>query len=273
MPAAALALALAAAFVHALWNLLLARARDPEAATAVALLVSVLAFAPAAAASWRVEAEALPYVLGSGALQLAYFALLAAAYERSELSLVYPLARGLAPVLVLATSVAVLGAGASVQQAAGVVVVAVGILLVRGLRRGPSAGVAFGLVIAACIASYTLVDKRGIEHASPIAYLELLMLGPSVAYAAAVAGWKGLPALRAALTPSAVVAGIASFGAYVLVLLALRLAPAAPVAAVREASVVVATALAIPVLRERVGPVRLAGAAAVFGGIALLGLD
>ncbi|HEX2045113.1 MAG TPA: hypothetical protein VHF23_05750, partial [Gaiellaceae bacterium] len=113
MSAAALLLALAAAFVHALWNLLLARARDPEAATAVALVVAVVAFAPVAAAVWEVDARAWPYMGGSAAVHLVYFVLLAAAYLRAELSLVYPLARGLAPVLVLVVAVAALGAGAS----------------------------------------------------------------------------------------------------------------------------------------------------------------
>src|SRR5438067_850327 len=101
MPVTALVLALTAAFVHALWNLLLARARDTEAATAVALLVAVVAFAPVAAVAWRVDWAVWPFVVATGAFELAYFALLAAAYRRSELSLVYPLARGTAPVLVL----------------------------------------------------------------------------------------------------------------------------------------------------------------------------
>src|SRR5215210_1933368 len=101
MPLSALSLALAAAFLHALWNLLLARARDTQAATAVALLVAVAAFAPAAAQTWRVEPSVWPYLVASSCLELAYFALLAFAYGRAEMSLVYPLARGSAPVLVL----------------------------------------------------------------------------------------------------------------------------------------------------------------------------
>jgi hypothetical protein len=94
----ALGLALAAAGLHALWNLLLARERDTEATVAVSLVVFVVALAPLAAATWRVEGAAVPYIVASGALELAYIALLAAAYRRFELSLVYPLARGLAPV-------------------------------------------------------------------------------------------------------------------------------------------------------------------------------
>ena len=117
VPATALALALAAAFVHALWNLLLARARDPEAATAVALLVSIVAFAPVAVFTWDADLDVWPFTIGTGALQLTYFVLLAAAYRRSSLSLVYPVARGVAPVLVLVVGVAVLGKTTSLGQA------------------------------------------------------------------------------------------------------------------------------------------------------------
>ena len=273
MPVSALLLALAAACVHAFWNILLARARDPEAATAVALVVAVVAFAPAAAVLWRADGEVWPYIAGSGAFELAYFALLAAAYRRAELSVVYPLARGTAPVLVLLVAATALGAGHSAGQIGGVCLVACGILLVRGLRRpAASTGVAFGLTIACCIAGYTLIDNSGIEHANPIAYLELSMVGPTLVYAAGVGAWKGLPALRVEVTAATVAAGVAMFGAYALVLAALERAAAAPVAAVRETSVVIAAALARLVLKERVGPARLAGAVLVAGGVALLSL-
>ena len=79
MPLDALALALGAAVLHALWNLLLARERDTEAATAVALISLVAVLLLPAALTWRVESAAVPYVIGSAALELAYVGLLAAA--------------------------------------------------------------------------------------------------------------------------------------------------------------------------------------------------
>jgi drug/metabolite transporter (DMT)-like permease len=273
MPVSAFLLALAAAFVHALWNILLARARDPEAATAVALVVAIVAFAPFAAVVWDADAAVWPYILGSSAFELVYFALLAAAYRRAALSVVYPLARGLAPVLVLVFGITALGAASSAPQAAGVCLVGVGVLLVRGFGRQPDPiGAIFGVSIACCIAAYTLIDNRGIELAGPITYLELSMFAPSIAYAAGVVAAKGLPAVRAEVNVASVVAGISTFGAYALVLAALERAAAAPVAAVRETSVVIATAGAGLFLRERVGAVRLGGAALVAGGVALLGL-
>jgi drug/metabolite transporter (DMT)-like permease len=268
----ALALALAAAFVHALWNLLLARARDIEAATAVALVVAVAAFAVPGAVFWRIDGRVWPYVAASAAFELVYFSLLATAYRRAEFSVVYPIARGSAPVLVLLVAVVVLGSSTSWQQVAGVVLVAVGIVLVRGVGGGTRVGVAFGLAIGCCIAAYTLVDKHGIRYANPLAYLELSMIPPTIVYAAAVAAAKGPGALRAEVNLSTVLAGLAVFGAYALVLAALERAPAASVAAVRETSVIIATALAGVLLKERVGRTRLAGAVAVVVGIGLLSL-
>ena len=134
--------------VHASWNLLTARAADSVAGTAVALVAGALVLAPIAAVTGHVGAAALPYAAASVAFELAYFALLATAYDRAPLSLVYPLARGTAPVLVLLVSVLALGVGLSAAQAAGVGLVAVGVLLVRGLRARPAASdvmLAFGV--------------------------------------------------------------------------------------------------------------------------------
>lgn len=261
MSGTALALALGAAALHAGWNLLLAGSRDTLATLAVALTASVVVAAPVAALTWEVEAEAVPYIAGSAALELVYFFALAAAYTRYDLSLVYPVARGGAPVLVLLGALA-LGRLPSAAEAAGVLVVAAGVMLVRG-RLG---NVLPGLAIAALIAGYTIVDNAGIEHAHPIAYLELVLAPVALAALLAVPRAR----LRAALTPAAATAGIAGFAAYALVLAALERAPAAPVAAVRETSVVIAVALAATFLGERVTRARLAGAVAVAGGVALL---
>ena len=98
---------------------------------------------------------------------------------------------------------------------------------------------------------------------TPIAYLELTMLIPMVGYAGAITHVKGIRGLRAAARPSAFVAGIATFVAYACVLAALERAPAASVAAVRETSVVIATALSAFVLKEHVTRWRFVGACVV----------
>lgn len=271
MPLSAFLLALGAAFVHALWNLLLARARDPEAAAAVALLSAVVLFAPVLAFAWELEAEAWPYIAASSGLELLYFALLGAAYRRAEVSVVYPLARGVAPVLVLVVGALALGAESTAAQALGVCLVGLGVLLVRGLRRPAApAGVLFGLAIACSIAAYTLVDNEGIRFANAATYLELTLIAPALGYAAGLAWLRGGAALRAEARAASVAVGVGMWVAYGLVLAALARAEAAPVAAVRETSIVIATVGAALVLHEQVGRVRLAGAVLVVIGVALL---
>jgi drug/metabolite transporter (DMT)-like permease len=265
VPASALALALAAAVVHAVWNMLLAGARDSQAATAAAMAAGCLFFAPVAAAAWDVRAGAVPWVAASAALELAYFALLAVAYSRSELSAVYPLARGSAPVIVLIVSAVALGASLSSGQVTGVLLVGGGVLLVRGVGRGEPL---LALAVGAAIAGYTLVDKEGLRHAGPLPYLELVLVVPAVVYGAFI----GTGRLRESLGWRTAVAGIGMFAAYGLVLAALSLAPAAPVAAVRETSIVIATLLGGLVLHEAVGRARLAGAGVIVAGVAAIAL-
>ena len=272
MPLDALGLALAAAVLHAGWNVFVRASADVEARTTVALALSVLLFAPAAAATWSVHAAAAPYVVASAALEAAYFVLLVAAYRRRELSVVYPVARGSAPVLVLVGSAVLLGRAVSAAEAAGVCLVAAGVLLVRGLRQG-AAGIPVGLAIGCAIASYTLVDKEGLRHAAPLPYLELVLAPVAAAAVLSLVLRRGVAPLQAELSLPTLAAAAGSFGAYLLFLFALRLAAAPAVAAVRETSVLFAAVLAAVFLRERVTPPRLAGAAAVAGGVALLALS
>src|SRR5947207_5149873 len=166
MPVDALVLALGAAALHAIWNLLLVREPDTEAATAVAVATLVVVLVFPAALTWRVERDAVPYIAGSAALELAYIGLLAAAYRRFDLSVVYPVARGLAPVLALVLTVLVTLNGPSAGEVCGVLAVAAGGLLVRGRNSGAIAagGLAAGAVVAGTIAGYTVVDRYGIHR-------------------------------------------------------------------------------------------------------------
>jgi drug/metabolite transporter (DMT)-like permease len=263
VPADALALALAAAVVHAVWNVLLAGARDVQAATAVALLLGTVLFAVPAALERSLSDAAVPYLAVAAGLQAVYIGLLAAAYARTEMSVIYPVARGSAPVFVLVATTP------SLVQALGVLVVVAGVIAVRGWRR-PASGADLGLALAigACIAAYTVVDSHGVDHAGAVTYLELELGLSALLYA----GWlaaRGV-ALRPAVGLRTLAAGAGTFGAYGLTLGALQLAPAAAVAAVRETSVVFGVLFAAVALRERVTAARLAGAVVVAAGVALV---
>jgi drug/metabolite transporter (DMT)-like permease len=271
MPAAALLLALLSAVSSAVWNLLVKQSSDTAAVTAVAVAIGVILFSPSLAFG-RVPAAAWPFIGASAALELGYMVLLATAYRRAELSLVFPLARGLAPVLVLLIGLVALHTPASTGELAGVLLVAVGAVAVRGIRlAGGFADTGIALLIAVCIAGYTLVDKRGVSLASPAAYLEVVMALLALPYLAFVARSRGgLQSLRRELRPRTALISVGIIGGYDLVLYGLRLAAAAPVAAVRESSVVIGTALAAIVLRERVGPARFCGACLVAAGVTVL---
>jgi drug/metabolite transporter (DMT)-like permease len=267
----ALVLALGAAFLHALWNLLVAGSKDSQAATAIASLSGVVVFSPVVLLTFDARPEALPWLLVSSALVLLYLWLLGVLYERAELSVAYPVARGLAPVIVLVVGWLFLAARATELQALAVVLVAAGVMFVRGLRgRAGRRDTALAVAVAACIAGYTLVDKTGIQYASPLTYMALVTLPSGIVLVARAWRRCGVAELRTHVTPSAVLAGVGMFLAYTLVLAALTIAPAAPVAAVRESSVVMATAMGAIFLRERVGRVQFLGAVAVAVGVALL---
>jgi drug/metabolite transporter (DMT)-like permease len=276
---AALAFALGAAFLHALWNVLLAGSRDSVAATGALLLFGAVLLAPAALVAGGVSSSAVPFIAASAALELAYFGLLARAYRGGELGVVYPVARGSAPVLVLGAAVLGLGKGVSALAAVGVVLVAGGVLLLGLSSVGPetrhmrdaggphSRDLLLGLAIGVAIAGYTLVDSEGLGHADPLPYLFLIAAVCAVAYNGALVLSGRAQELREAMSGRMLATAAATVGSYAMVLAALELAPAAPVAAVRESSIVIAALMAWLFLGEER---RLTGAVVVAAGVALI---
>jgi drug/metabolite transporter (DMT)-like permease len=226
-----------------------------------------------------VSSSAVPFIAASAALELAYFVLLARAYRGGELGIVYPVARGSAPVLVLGAAVLGLGKGVSVLAALGVILVAGGVLLLGLSSVGPqmrhmrdaggphSRDLLLGLAIGVAIAGYTLVDSEGLDHADPLPYLFLIAAVCAVAYNGVLVLSGKAPELRAALDGRALGTAVATVGSYAMVLAALQMAPAAPVAAVRESSIVIAALMAWLFLGEER---RLGGAALVAAGVAAI---
>lgn len=268
MPLSALALVLCAAVIHASWNTLLAGARDSRASTNLALLFGSLVLTPVAIATWHVEAEALWYLIPSAFLEIVYVLLLGAAYDHAELSLVYPIARGVSPVTALVLSFAIGGHPGPVG-AVGALLVGIGVFALRGLGRR---GLAFGLSLGMIVGVVTLIDHEGVRHAGMFPYL-LIVTAPSAVVAVGREIARGrTTALRSEVTVRTALAGLGFCTTYSLVLAALRLAPAASVAAVRETSIVVAVALGAIVLKEPVTRRRFAAACIVAAGAALAAL-
>ena len=238
-----------------------------QAATAATFLISVALALPFAVAFWHAEPSVWPWALASTVLETVYVIALALAYRVGEVSFVYPLTRGIAPVLVLAFGVAVLGRHVSAAEIAGVLLVAAGVVAVRGLGvHGDALALLLTATLAATIAAYTMVDRVGIHRAGALTYFVLTLAGPCLVYPPLV----GARAIRRELGWPVAVAGVANLGSFVFGLLALRHGSAAAVLAVRSSSVVIATLLAGRLLAERVSRTRLAGSVLVFAGIALL---
>lgn len=252
--------------------MLLAGSRDTAAATAGLLSWGIALLAVPALLTGGVSAEAVPFIAASAGLELVYFVLLARAYAGGELSVVYPVARGSAPVVVLVFSAIALKESVPLGAVVGVLAIAAGVVLV-GLgafhfrfameSAQPRRDLLFGLAIGAVIASYTVVDSEAVERADPIAYLALVVAPCALVYPLVTRTRPDL-GVRTALTAAA------TFGAFLMVLAAFRLAPAAPVAAVRETSVVIAALFAAVFLHEAVGVRRVAGALCVVAGVAAI---
>jgi uncharacterized membrane protein len=284
LPALAAAVVLFSALLHATWNLLLSKVPRGLDTTAVALVIGLVAWTPIALARWRVEPAVWPYVLTSGALELIYFAALTLAYSKAPAHAVYPVARGLAPTLLL--PVVALGGGRIAPIAGiGVLAVTCGVLLTaRGETDRRS--VLYAVPVALCIAGYTYVDALGLRHADPAPYLWLTMVITATALVAArVVRGRGVGPLRAQLRLSTFVLGVGVYAAYGLTLVALSIvsvAQAPAVAALRETSILFLLGLSWLAGRRASGgdpelavPARptastAAGAVLVLGGVAVL---
>jgi drug/metabolite transporter (DMT)-like permease len=281
----ALSLVLTAAVLHALWNLA-AKQVAIDGVTFVYLYVigSVVLWVPVAVV-WVLVAHDHPSWtwLYAGALTAAfhtvYQLVLQRGYERGDLNLVYPLARGTGPLVTFVFAVTVLGERPSTVAFVGVLAVVTGVLVISsggagGEHRGSTrAGVLWGVGTGVAIAAYTLWDSHSVTdlHVPPVPYfvlgLTLQIPGLTVLLGRRHAALRD--AWRQTRGPVITVAVLSPL-AYVLVLRALQLAPVSLVAPARESSIVVGALLGWWVLKEPSPGRRLVGAVVVLAGIVAL---
>jgi len=223
----------------------------------------------------QIALQAVPYILGSSLIHLAYYALIARAYRYGELSVAYPIMRGLAPLIVtLVASVFIEPIGP--HAFVGVCVLALGIVSLGfdGIRYH-RAGVGAAVANAFAIAGYTLFDGLGSRvSGEPATYVcWILVGGGSITVAGQLArhGPEVVESL-AARWPLALAGGAMSYGAYAIALWAMTFAPIGAVAAVRETSVLFATAIAALILHEKFGAARWVAATLVVAGLVLVKL-
>jgi uncharacterized membrane protein len=248
------------AILHVAWNVRLKTSGDPLRAATIGMLAASFGIVPAGLLAWALAGQpALPpegIALGiaSGIVEAGYFVLLSAAYRRGDLSVVYPIARGTAPLLAVVLGVGVLGERLGVAGSIGVGFLLAGFLILqrpwRALRRGEGGGrrfdpaIAFALATGVTIAMYTFIDRLGARLIAPLTYAAILWVTTSivlVVWVRGIAGGNILAGGREQVRRAAV-GGWLTLGAYVLILIALSVAPLSGVAPLRESATVVAAA-------------------------------
>jgi len=279
MPTEVFLMVLGAAVVHAVWNALVKIDGDRlslimlMSATQLVVSVCLVPMVPVPApASW-------PFLLGSSVLNTGYMLMLQRAYKSGDLSLVYPIARGVAPLGVAIVSAVALGERLTPANEVAVLLIGLGLtslaLAQRPARLIDLRGTAFALVTGAFIAGYTIVDGLGARAAgSAHGYMIWLSLVTSIAIVACV-HW--MPTDRHASIArrtrvAGIAAGLMSYGSSWIVIWALTLAPLALVSALRETSVVIAVLIGVLVLKEKLNLTRVASIAITLTGTTILKL-
>jgi drug/metabolite transporter (DMT)-like permease len=290
MTGLAVVLVLISAIAHASWNLMVRRSDTPEItnwmmATSGALLASPIALYvfftnPPDPIGWV-------FIAGTVALHIAYFFTLGRAYKHGDLSLVYPIARGLGLVLIPVIGVTVLRESVSPLAVLGIVSIFIGVVAIgsssgSGLRIWlkprtliADRGVIFAVMTGILIATYSTLDKRGVDHVEPVFYMFTLSLGGSLGILPII----GRTYTKLDFTTEirsrwkiGLLGGALQFTAYGLVLTAFRLAPVSYIGPFRELGIVFGVLMAVLILKESVTRNRVIGAAAIGGGALIVAL-
>ena len=278
MVLAAVGLALVAAAMHGTWNVLVKTSADPLTTIYRSTVMGAVLMTPPAIVACvllrpSIGTTAIVCALASGVLEVTYMWLLSSAYARGELSVVYPIARGTAPLLAVGIGLGLLGERLGTAQLIGVVLLLAGILAVTIPQTSGRATLP-ALLTGVAIASYTAIDRVGVRDTTPWLYgwLLILLMAGGMAITIWVAGRLGLrrPAGKVSWRMATAI-GTIMWGAYLMVLLALYLAPLAIVAPVREMAIVAVAVWGVWRLGERkAAGLKLAGAAATLLGVVLL---
>lgn len=271
---------LAAAVMHAGWNVLVKLKLDRFLSLCLIqgvmglMGLAMLAVFPAPSLS------SLPYAVASGVLHLGYNLFLARSYRTGDLSQVYPIARGAAPLLTLAATWAVVHEEVGLTSVLGIAILVAGIWFVSLVGRSTvvldGMTLFFALGTSVFIAAYTVVDGLGgRESDSPLAYAGMVFVFDSILLTLAAFMTRGFGILRAVAPfwKTGLVGGALSGGAYGIAIWAMAHAPIAAVAALRETSILVVMLLSMRVLKETVTMARIAGALLIVAGAVLLRLS
>ena len=278
MSASIIAIILSAAMLHAVWNAIVKTAVDRTTTLGLVALGHVLPGAVMVAVLPLPSAESFIYIILSTLVHFGYFFLLGRAYQHGDLSVVYPIARGIVPALVSLWAMVLLGEVLPALVWAGIGLIIAGILLSNwnALRSGVGkTALWLALGTGFCISIYSLVDGVGVRLSGNTlsywawgAFLHLFIAG--------FVGWRRrrtLVQLPLKIWLVGITGGMVSMTAYGLVLYAKNFAPLGAVSALRETSVIFATLIGFFIMKEGNWKRRLGAAVLMVCGIAFIALN
>ncbi|GAA4843391.1 EamA family transporter [Pseudonocardia benzenivorans] len=270
------AITLFAALLHATWNAMAHTVSDRLVGFGLIGLAYTVVGGAAAMVLGPPPAWVWPYVLASAALHVVYNLMLLASFQLGEFSQVYPIGRGTAPWLVALVEVTLLGRSLPTWQLVGVLVISTGLvsLALDGGRPSRRQLPAIGAAVATgvCIASYTVVDAQAVAATDVLGYAAWMFLlqGPWLPLVAVAVRRRAVATAGLSTVSRGLLGGVVSLVAYGLVLYAQTSGATAAVAALRESSIVFGAIIGSLVLGEGFGRSRIAAAAVVVTGIALI---
>ena len=268
---------LVAATLHATWNFLVKRTTDKHLSMTAVVLGHTPFAITALIFSSTPDREAIPFILAGALLHTGYQLFLLYSYRIGDLSQVYPLARGVAPLIVAGVSVMGLGITLSQFELAAIVTIGTGIMsltLVRrsdGLRNGGAASLA--IMTGGFIAAYSLVDGLGARMAgTALGFYGWLSVCNAIIFGTIMRFVRPGLVRQVALKERklALAGGGASFAAYALVIWAFTLAPIALVTAVRETSIIFALLMGVFMLKERLDLIKVLATMLTMLGVGML---
>ncbi len=285
----ALILVLLSAMAHATWNFLAKRATNQEIFIWWLLVAISALLLPVAAILWWQNPVFYPgwwFILGTVILHTIYFFFLGKSYKSADLSLVYPIARGLGPALVPVLGVVVLKEVITPLAITGIITVVIGIytlywwghlpqILRDPFRFFREAGARYALLTGLVIAAYSVWDKVGVSYVNPFLYMYFLALGSALflaPYILRVYGISVIQAERKRNMSGILIAGMLMFLAYGLILLALQFSQVSYIAPSREVGIVLGVILGTMILGEPFGKGRIIGSCLIVLGLALIAL-
>ena len=273
-----IAIILSAAMLHAVWNAIVKTAADRTTTLGLVALGHVLPGAVMVAILPLPSPEAFIYIALSTFVHFGYFYLLGRAYQHGDLSIVYPIARGIVPALVSLWAMLLLGEVLPLMVWAGMGLIVSGIVLSNwnALRSGIGiSALVLSLGTGLCISIYSVVDGVGVRLSGNIlsywawgAFLHLFIAG--------FAGWRRwqtLAQLPSKIWIVGIAGGMVSMIAYGLILYAKNFAPLGVVSALRETSVIFATLIGFVILKEGNWKRRLGAAVLMVIGITMIALN